>query len=344
MYKYYYLIVLIGLLACSKKEQIEVPEVNVNKKVLERVYQNEIVTSLYDFERASKEFEKEADIISWPISEMEINRLRDLWKEAKLSWERLEVYDIGPVRSNYIKWQIDYWPTNSTLLETKISNQEYLQQPSYIHGLSASGRGLPAVEYLLFKERALEELNQDSLRWIFTRLLIFDVSDQQTLFKSAWDSYETSFLSNSELGINGSINILFNNVLNELELIVNNEIGTPLGIKGSNVVVASKLEGFYSKSTRDVILNTIIKLEKLYVNGFKELVVDASLNLKVQEQFNIVYSVLELNKSVEEDLNLNETTNFKLAHDEIQALLRMLKVEVALKMGVTFTIGDSDGD
>ena len=328
-------VLIVGVLfSCSKKDNNEAPEVNINEEVLSEIYQNEVSVSLSDFKVATLEFTEEVNTISWPISEAELIELRDLWKATKLSWERLEVYDIGPVRSNYNKWQIDYWPANTSLLETKIKSAEGFEQEGFIGGLSASVRGLPSIEYLLFKEQALEELNNDSLRWEYARLLIKDIAVQQGIFEDAWKSYETSFLLNTENGINGSINVLFNNVLNELELMVNNEMGTPLGIKGTNEIVPELLEAYYSESTRDVLLSTIKELDELYDNELIQLLDDDALNVEVQNQFNTVFEILALNGLAEQDLILGNTTNFNAAHDEVQVLLKILKVDVALKWGL----------
>lgn len=344
MVKHYWFVVLVLLFSCSDNDNnadIE-PEIDVNSVVLEELYKNEINTALSAFKSRASEFKKHANNTNWPIYDVDLYLLRDLWLKSKLSWERLEVYDIGPVRSNYIKWQIDYWPTNTSLLETKVDDVNTYQSP--IDGLSASVRGLPAIEYLLFKESALNELNEDSLRWVYTQLLISDISVQEGLFKGAWDGYANSFLSNTEIGINGSVNVLFNNMLNELELMVNNEIGTPLGIKGTNVIAPNLLEGYYSESTRDVIQATMEEVFDVYNNVVFSLVTDQSLNYRVQEQFKLVFETLDLNKDVEEKLVLGETADFNLAHDEIQVLLKVLKIDVASHLGVALTIGDSDGD
>ncbi len=77
---------------------------------------------------------------------------RPLWVQTLLAWETLAAVAVGPLLERRSARAIDFWPTRPTqiqrLLQTGLGSITTLQQ---LDTVGASARGLPALEWLLWK-------------------------------------------------------------------------------------------------------------------------------------------------------------------------------------------------
>lgn len=74
---------------------------------------------------------------------------KNLWKDARLLWEKSEGFLFGPVATESIDPRIDTWPVNFTDLDSVLASNSTLDE-AYINGLEDALRGFHPLEYMLW--------------------------------------------------------------------------------------------------------------------------------------------------------------------------------------------------
>ncbi|MES2887516.1 MAG: imelysin family protein [Pseudomonadota bacterium] len=78
--------------------------------------------------------------------------VRQSWREATTAWERLSAVPIGPVIERRSLRQIDFTPTRPALIEKAVATQP--QGPAAMQRIGTPAKGLPALEWLLWRQPA----------------------------------------------------------------------------------------------------------------------------------------------------------------------------------------------
>ncbi len=75
--------------------------------------------------------------------------LQTAWRETHAAWQPLEMLQIGPVIERRTQRRVNAWPVRPQLLERLFADGNPIE-PEKVESLGAAGKGLPALEYLLF--------------------------------------------------------------------------------------------------------------------------------------------------------------------------------------------------
>lgn len=82
-------------------------------------------------------------------------KMQELWWAARAPWKRNEVFAFGPFTDN--PWRlgakIDFWPARPKTIEKTLATPELELTPETVANLGASATGMPALEYLLFRNQ-----------------------------------------------------------------------------------------------------------------------------------------------------------------------------------------------
>ena len=74
---------------------------------------------------------------------------KQLWRDARFSWEQSEGFLFGPAATDNIDPRIDTWPVDYVALDSVLSSAAVFSDP-YINTLDDALRGFHPIEYLLF--------------------------------------------------------------------------------------------------------------------------------------------------------------------------------------------------
>ena len=336
--------VLVFLSSCKESEK-EVLTLQ-NEEVLQNTFVGLISPSLNNLKIATESFQEEVSRVESPYSVDQVEVFKTKWKDVKLAWEAVEIYNIGVVNDSYLKLNIDYWPINEVLLESKIAdNLEH--NKVYIQGLNAGARGLVAIEYLLNKEGTESLINGEEKRIAFFRLLVNDVMFQLLEFNRLWDGYHPVFIVATGDAVTDSKSILVNGIINELELILNNEIGNPLGLKGTGRINSHFLESPYDQYSKEVLMASLKSIHEAFKlnKGLGELITNPELRIEFVVQLEKIIALLQNQpSSITSLLSQGQTDFYQVVYDETKIALRILKADIVNDLKVTLTVGDSDGD
>jgi predicted lipoprotein len=166
---------------------------------------------------------------------------RDAWTTTFLDWQRTGAYQIGPTRDLNLGAEMAFWPTRPMTIEANLAAATEIT-PAWIDTLGAGGKGLYAIEYLLFgtadEATVLAQLT-NARRCAYLTALADHVERTTGLIVDAWSPSGGDYVGtlatagdpDNDVYISqlGAISTLMTAILNQLLLTKLTKLGVPLG-------------------------------------------------------------------------------------------------------------------
>ncbi len=369
------IIILLGItliLACKKNTNG--PKTTENKKDRElilRYYADSIIIPAYDtFKTEFDLLKSSAENFAANPTESSLAALRSSWTKAYIRWQTVELFDFGPGEKYTLRNFYNIYPADTTGIKNNISNTSAnLEVPA-----SYPQQGFPALDYLINgvgQDDAsivayYTDLSNGNKRTAYIRRITDRMSTLLASVMNEWNgSFKETFVSKTGLDLNSSTSLMVNGlVLHYERYIRSGKIGIPSGAMLNGTPAPDKVEAFYRK---DISLALAKSAHKAYVDFFNgrsfisgnqgsslKTYLDALdardntsgklLSQLINEQFVLVESKLDLLQPNFHQQIISNNDPMKNAFNEMQAAVRMLKVDMTSAMSITITYTDNDGD
>lgn len=275
------------------------------------------------------------------------------FKNAYLSYESVSVAFFGPAAALLMNSFVNTFPAVPAKIETAVQNGAY---DFTLPVASDSIQGLPALDYLLFSDGAIQKFSDGTPFTANRKQYVRDVMARMKLLVnntlSQWNgNYRTSFVNSLKTDVGSSIGFLINQFAYEMDAMKGPRIGWPFGKQSNGIVFADKCEGYYSGISAELAVANLTSLKKYYTGGAGDGIADylvfikkEALNNDVLAQFDIALNAL---KAIPDPMSAAFTGNAPVienAYKEVQKLLTLIKTDVASATGVQITYMDNDGD
>lgn len=297
------------------------------------------------------------------------------WLKVARSWKRIEIFQQGVLdveNPDSVIHNIDYgsgdWtlrtaPVDSAALFTAIKNITGAGT-AYVEGLPVTLRGIPVIEWLLFAggdAAVLERLTTSPLAPEYREYLnavTAALHNVSSVPADQWNpgnaNYLKTFSENYGNDIGSSLGMLVNDMVSLSEVIKNEKISRPLGI------TPDRVEARPSEQSLALILENVNGLESAFTadadgrtgKGIDELL--RSIDAKVGDDQDLVDAVMtqfgRIRASIgaiNSPLHIAVTTERDKVNDllnQIQTLIKLLKADVMVELGVMLTNFEGDGD
>ena len=282
------------------------------------------------------------------------------WQAASLAWMGCMTHRYGVINDALIHNRIDNRPPRVPFIEETIDGGDLIHV-ELIGQVGSSSQGLSAIEYLLFSPDSLADLAENGRRQAYLQAAAVVLHQNSQALLALWadsgQNYAQAFadadLDGGEL--QGSMNMLVNQTLSELERITWDRLGKPMGKRSSGATRPDLIEAPYSQSSLARIEATVQDLHRLYTAaegvGFDDYLdyLEADydgrpLSEVIDAQFVTSLAALQaieqpLGQAIEQDIDQVE-----VAYEALRTLIILLKVDFANQLGVTLTFNDNDGD
>ncbi len=288
---------------------------------------------------------------------------QESWRRARRSWSRHFAFGFGPAAEH--RSALDFWPVRMSTVEDAIAAAPPASDPSYIGTLGVSAKGLPALEYILFgvdeDPAALVAGLGDNggQRCVYALMLAEDIAARSGSIAAAWEGEFAAELRSAGQGSSlyatrkDAVDAVINYLIDSLATMVTAKLDTPLGNLSGAPPAPENLESRFSGATGDDLRANLEGFWSAYHGetdaapaGISVLVVDAGgdSDLRVREQYAIALEEVLALPVPASDALVPERARFQAARDELDALRRLLKLDVASLLGVTLALSDNDGD
>lgn len=278
------------------------------------------------------------------------------WKAVRAEWSVTAAFAFGPVITQMQAGPLDFWPVRSDTIEAKILEAPATIDAAWIDGLGTSAKGMPALEYLLFAG----PLPPGSPRCAYADALAADIGRRGEDLATAW-ALEAEALKTAGEPDSGyasekvAIDAIVNATIENLYRMVKDKLDRPLGNLTGTAPDPTILESIHSGTTRDDLENNLQGFAMVYLGadgepggepGLGALVVarDQDLDQRILAQHALARDTLAAIPLPFATALTDHRGAVQSARDEIDALRRLIKLDVASLLGVTLSLSDNDGD
>lgn len=360
------------LVSCvdTPEEQTK-PEVSNDRKEMLTFWVDEMILPSYaNFEKDLLALKISAGEFTNNPTEASLATVRTSWVQAYISWQNVEMYEVGPAEKYTLRSFFNIYPADVSGIENNISSgNANLNLPA-----TYAQQGFPALDFLLNgvaeqKENILSyyldsEKGAERLDYVTTLVSRMDTLLNQVI--SDWNgSVKADFINRTGLDIGSSTASVVNAYVLYYERHVRSgKFGIPSGatIASAGTPNPEKVEAYYKKDISGKLAKTAQKAFSDFFNGtangkqgisLKSYLnsIDAKdpstgklLSAYIEEQLSIIDNLVG---SLSDDYNFQiETDNEAMVkvYQEMQKAVRILKVDMTSAMSITITYTDNDGD
>lgn len=296
-----------------------------------------------------------------------LDALQAEWLQTKLAWKQCELFDLGPVMDQVLHNRIDKWQTNPAFIENFIVTEDTINE-RFIDGIGSTSKGLPAMEYLLFSNGdavVLDSFTVGSLpakRKAYLLALAQNIKVSSEVLLNVWaatgEHYAQDFIDGTGDGLEGSINMLSNEMVSQTEKLMRKNIGNPLGTESGQGIDPSLVEAPYALVSFELLTANLVSLQTTFNGGTNSTDIGLDdyldylsaeyegipLSDKINSQFDLIFDKIDaINEPLESAVS-NQTAQVQEVYDALRDLLVLIKVDMANNLAVTITFSDNDGD
>jgi len=339
------------------------------KEVLTHLVDNLVLPGLGQYER-------QVDTLSGAVDDFiaapdlnGLSALREAWKNAYISWQKVELFDFGPGENLAIRFYTNIYPCNESEINANIQNPSAnLELPA-----NYDAQGYPALDYLInglastdedILARYTSHIDAEKTKAYLKKL----ISTHQTLLNqviNAWNSNREAFINNSGTSIGSSFSGVINGYIKNYEAFIRGgKIGIPSGAMMNWTPAIQTVEGLYIKNLSKTLAITAHQASidfyegksvlngsygpslKSYLNSLGT--VDPTSQQKlgdiISEQFRVTTDkFVLLNDNFHAQLQA-DVQPFKDVYQEMQLSVKYLKADMTSAMSISITYADNDGD
>lgn len=361
----------LGLVSCSGSDtgsgRDEKPETGTpssfNRKEMLTHWANDIIIPAYNqlYTVNSTLDDRVKSFVSAPNA-ANLASARAAYKEAYITWQKTAFYEVGPAKNENLRQYFNIYPTNPAGIEALSKESDYK-----FHLVSNSDKqGYPAVDYLLngigsndteIIAAYTSENNAQNYKKYLTAVTA-RLKDLTGKVKNDWGNYKSTFISNDGSSATSSVDLIANDYLLYYEKFYRNgKVRLPVGFNTGSAL-PKNVEAYYSPELSKVLFNTATKAMhdffqgksynsetpglgfESYLNALDGQSISADINSRFAK---ILETSNALNGSMKEAVTNNREAVLKL-HDQIQANLVPLKVDMLQKFNISVVYSDGDGD
>jgi predicted lipoprotein len=343
----------LSIASCDKEEEPDATADFDKKTLLANLSDNIILPSINQFKTDLIGLSSKVSQLDENTSQQDLEEIRLAWKSAYLTWQTVKIFDFGPIRMNAFKSATGTYPVDTSDINNNIASGSY--------ELGTAGNtdaiGLPALDFLLYKNGALEQIQSNGDYRTYIRDVVNKMNNETDIVLSGWDSYTNEFKESTGTSSTSGFSIFINEFNRDYELAKNAKVGIPLGKQSLGIQQPEFIEARYSGISFELLEESIVALQKVYNGdsfennesgvGCDDYLIHldrSALDNKIDDTFSdIKNKVAAFNESFESAIFNNADDC-----DELYLMLQQhtvnIKTDMTSAFGVLITYQDNDGD
>jgi hypothetical protein len=360
------------LVSCvdSPEDQTK-PEVSNDRKEMLTFWVDEMILPSYvTFEKDLLALKISAGEFTNNPTEASLSTVRTSWVQAYISWQNVEMYEVGPAEKYTLRSFFNIYPADVSGIENNISSgNANLNLPS-----TYAQQGFPALDFLLNGVAEQEEkilafyldTEKGAQRLSYLTILVSRMDTLLNQVISDWNgSAKADFINRTGLDIGSSTASVVNAYVLYYERHVRSgKFGIPSGatIASAGTPNPEKVEAYYKKDISGKLAKTAQKAFSDFFNGIangkqglslksylnsieaKDPSTGKLLSAYINEQLSIIDTlVASLSDDYYDQIETDNGAMVKV-YQEMQKAVRILKVDMTSAMSITITYTDNDGD
>ena len=340
-------ILSIALWACKKETSDTILESKSEenlKNFLNDIYNKEIKVVNNQMLQEISKLESDYRTFESDPSEQNKESIQKQWKQTALIVGKCRLFNIATIdRRLYFK-NLHSFPVSQSFVSGLEANYKNVTSSVDASTFPSSHKGLGMLEYLFYEEDSLESYHQ------LVYGLISDLKSVNGELVSKWTEIEENFISGNEITINNGYGELVNSFVSMIELSKKNSFDLPFGLGGTGNY---KFEAEYSQYSHALFSSNFAYLNYLLTTYYQPL-------LKKENKESLYLDLNNVLGKLDQNLNqltetsgqetfetVNPTTKesqLKLIQDDLNDVLKLVKIELSTLYDTLITFSPADGD
>jgi len=351
---------LLLLIGCSKDSETNIPSAENfdTQKMLSNITEQLILPKITNFNTLCTDLNSAViNYIATP-NEANVVVMQTKWKEAASAYAQIYTFNIGEARVRFFHQALYNWPTLSIAIENFITDTNIITETN-VSQLSPQVKTISGIEYMLFNDTP-NQINQAFIttpkRLDYLKFIALSqknkAADLYNLWNTNGENYSTSFINNSDTGLNASVNRLFNGLYNVVSTAKVTKVGKSAGLENSNNINLNELQARYSGYSKELIIENLKSVKEVFFNNqglglsnnISAITGNEQLNNSLQTKIDTaITSLTNLNGSLANSIN-NTPDDVRVIHEQLQEILIVLAVDIRSVLSIIITSTDNDGD
>lgn len=335
---------------------------NDRKAILNSITNEVILPAFEDFADQAGSLQETVKAFAGKPDSASLEQARLQWKNTALSWKVAGTYSFGPIDDHFLSGAIDYPGVHYPNIEKSISSGAVIDD-AYIVSRGSSLKGLKAIEYLLYKDADAKAVIRDFAsspeRREYLSALAFNLASQAGKVLEAWKGTDAPFAAtfgNADgRDIKSSLSILVNKCVTQVNLIKDERLAVPLGMRNGGNPDPASIEGKLSGTSLALIRSEIAGVQKCFGNGkaaglyalldqLNAMHGDKLLSQVIAGQFAEVDRAAASISLPLDTAITQETEKVRGFYDSLKKLQVLIGTDVVNQLGLILTFSDNDGD
>ena len=293
-------------------------------------------------------------------SGMSLSEAREAWRTARASWMMSEAMWFGPVMDRRSRSLLDWSPTNIEGIERVLARGATVTPDDVGQTMASNQRGLGAIEYVLFDDKAPGSLAGTSPHCPFLTALTAVVREEAENIESAWTGgIDGSPAYKDYLTGRSGVALLAGEGVAEvvrtqyflIRDIVDMRLASALGLRDDPPDLTA-IPGTSSDNGLEDVRNELIGMQEVYIGaapeglGISHLVqpLSADADQRVREQFAAAIAAVDAVEGPLKVAIVERPEQVLQAHGRLSDLQRTIGTEIVSLLGVSLGFTDTDGD
>ncbi|MCC7244894.1 MAG: hypothetical protein IT269_04395 [Saprospiraceae bacterium] len=334
----------LGILISSCKKEDDVVQSTDYSSVIQNIGNDVILATYAELDAKTLELVAALTALENNPSQVNIDKARQAWRDARVPWEESEGFLFGPVDQQGIDPSIDSWPVNQPDLDAVLASP-YTLTKDYIDGLDGTLKGFHTIEYLIFGLDGNKSFNDFTPReFEYLRACSQSLEGATRQLYYAWKPDQQNFIANilnagqqGYTAVYPSQKAVLEEIVNGLVVIAdevaNGKINDPLSQQNINLE-----ESRFSANSKQDFANNIRSIRNAYLGvyknttgvGLSSLIAakNASLDAKLKQQIDEAINAIEGIQGTFTTAIFNDKTGVELAQQKVRNVQQTLESEV----------------
>ena len=339
------------------------------RALLENITQQIIIPAHEQFVAEAEALETAVTTFTKDPTLSNLEAAQSAWRTATVARTSLLTFRLGLVDDSRLHSRLDNRPARATFIEETIAGTVTIDA-AFIESIGSSSIGLGTVEYLLFESEGgndavltrFTEVENAARRRDYLLAVAQNLPLKADALLQVWlpegGNYAAAFIAADMDGgeMQGSMNMLVNQMIADLEEIVTTRLGKPTGNTANGQARPDLVESPFAYWSLPRIRSTIQMMQVIYSGkdglGFDDYLdfLDAegeggqTLSQVIDARFATTLAAFDAIEGTLHTAVTNQPEQINVAYEEVRTLLVLLKADMTNQLGITLTFNDNDGD
>lgn len=330
-----------------------------DQEVLSSLTDGAVVPAYRALAQDLAELDRDVAALCSDPSDPSLRKARDSWRTARASWMRTRAMGFGPVMERRSVSLLDWSPTDTSGIEELLTGRADIDAVQVQDALASNRRGFGAVEFLLFRDDSLTQINTSPPYCSYLASLAQVGREEAGAILSEWTAgteergpYRDYFTNRSPVALLpiAAVEEVVRTQVFLIRNIVHMRLASALGLREGGADL-SAIPGNAADTGLEDLRQELLGIQAVYEGvpggmGISDLVkpLSADTDQRMKRALDTAISAIDATEGPLRSAIADRPEQVEPLYQALSDLQQTLSTEVVSLLGVSVGFSDADGD